>query len=600
MLPLSILSVIGESVAKNKGVSILLLVLSIVFVMIDSVALPRLTVEIVSNITNIKLMQVLLLYSVVCFIVRSMAQAYVDSKINILYDSISNNLLTRLIGRIHMNYETDISKLDTTVMTTYYEKMNSSIIDLVSNMKYRKIAIIIITTVFLNYAFYNSIAFGALSTLVLLILVSISVYTLNTSTRINDKTEKRRNRFLGVFADYINNMIPIYTHGTNIQEQDAIMNKSYVINEENQKNMDEISYRRIVMYVLFVVTILGLLYALVRYFPSIKSGPKSTLAILIFSLLVQFGHFSIYFIPTVEQMSRYGSIQREMETLDARDSRHKDDDERSYYPPSSSGGVVAGLYGNLRDMSSNVYQNIKSNVAHPLRIQERFGGADADADYSVRARDVTYRDIIQGKSLDIGSGERVAIMGEIGCGKSTFIKCVGRFLPIHGGAIYVGGRNIHDPSYPIHSYRRMIGYVPQHISLFNRSIYENIFYGTNMSDHQKRAVLDELNVESILGDLSRPVGINGANVSGGQRQLIYVIRNIIHPDKRILLLDEPTISLDADTKGYMLDLFRRTKGKTLIIITHDADCIKVVDRVIQFEKSHTWGGSFYFRSCCIV
>jgi energy-coupling factor transporter ATP-binding protein EcfA2 len=64
-----------------------------------------------------------------------------------------------------------------------------------------------------------------------------------------------------------------------------------------------------------------------------------------------------------------------------------------------------------------------------------------------------------------------------------------------------------------------------------------------------------------------------------------VLRNIIHPEKRILLLDEPTISLDPNIKEYMLNIILNTKNKTVVVITHDSDCLKVVDRVISFDKA---------------
>ena len=599
MLSLSILSIIGESIVKNKGVSILLLVLSVLFIMIDSFALPKLTIAIVENIANIGTLKWLIVYSILCFIIRSLAQGLVDSKINIIYDDISNNLLSRLINRIHFNYETDISKLDTTVMATYYEKMNSSIIDLVSNMKYRKMAIIVITTVFLNYSFYNSLAFGALSTMVILTLIGLSAYMLNSSATINNETETRRNRFLGVFNDYISNIIPIYTHGTGESEVNQMLDRSETIHKESQKNLDMISLRRIATYVTTVVVILSLFYALVRYFPSIKNSSKRNIAILLFSLLVQFGHFSIYFIPTVEQMSKYGSIQNELDEgylkkdddrlIGGRDDDKliggRDDDDENSYMRKEKNTVYGNVYGNIKTMTSNVYTNVKTNVQHPFRVSAHSQESFVDGSYSIRVQDVYYRNILKGITLYIEDGEKVAIVGEIGSGKSTLLKCIGRFLPIHGGAIYVGGRDIHDPSYPLMEYRRIIGYVPQHISLFNRSIYDNIFYGMDLSEDQKLSYVDSLGIASIYGDLNRNVGVNGVNLSGGQRQLVYVLRNIIHPEKRILLLDEPTISLDPNIKEYMLNIIRNTKNKTVVVITHDSDCLKVVDRVISFDKA---------------
>ena len=289
-------------------------------------------------------------------------------------------------------------------------------------------------------------------------------------------------------------------------------------------------------------------------------------------------------------MSKYGSIQNELDEGYLRKDDDKliggrDDDDENSYMRKEKNTVYGNVYGNIKTMTSNVYTNVKTNVQHPFRVSAHSQESFVDGSYSIRVQDVYYRNILKGVTLYIEDGEKVAIVGEIGSGKSTLLKCIGRFLPIHGGAIYVGGRDIHDPSYPLMEYRRIIGYVPQHISLFNRSIYDNIFYGMDLSEDQKRSYVDSLGIASIYGDLNRNVGVNGVNLSGGQRQLVYVLRNIIHPEKRILLLDEPTISLDPNIKEYMLNIIRNTKNKTVVVITHDSDCLKVVDRVISFDKA---------------
>jgi ABC-type bacteriocin/lantibiotic exporter with double-glycine peptidase domain len=91
-------------------------------------------------------------------------------------------------------------------------------------------------------------------------------------------------------------------------------------------------------------------------------------------------------------------------------------------------------------------------------------------------------------------------------------------------------------------------------------------------------------VRNFFGnDLKRKVGNNGAVLSGGQRQLLYILRNIIQPSRKIIILDEPTVGLDPNCKKYLLELLNRIHDKTIIIVTHDDDILKIVDRVLFME-----------------
>jgi ATP-binding cassette subfamily C protein LapB len=186
-------------------------------------------------------------------------------------------------------------------------------------------------------------------------------------------------------------------------------------------------------------------------------------------------------------------------------------------------------------------------------------------------------------SLKIAPGERVAIIGRSGSGKSTIAKLIAGLYEPMEGAVLVGGVDTRqlDPQ----QLRRSIGAVPQDPFLFNGTVRVNIAYGaehvddaTMMRAAQEAGVDEFIKTHPMGYDL--PVGERGALLSGGQRQAIVLARALVG-DTSMLLLDEPSSSLDA---GAELALRKRLvalrPGETLVLITHRLQLLDVVDRVI--------------------
>ena len=153
------------------------------------------------------------------------------------------------------------------------------------------------------------------------------------------------------------------------------------------------------------------------------------------------------------------------------------------------------------------------------------------------------------------------------------------FYKINEGNILVDGQNIND--YNIGSIRKNISYINQNTKLFNLSVYDNILYGNEHKDKKYvDNIIKSMNIENIYKNLEKGletnVGVDGDKLSGGQKQITFLIRELIG-DKKIFILDEPTSALDDINKQLILDLIKKIKGKTVIIITHDMDFTKYVD-----------------------
>ena len=196
-------------------------------------------------------------------------------------------------------------------------------------------------------------------------------------------------------------------------------------------------------------------------------------------------------------------------------------------------------------------------------------------------------EVIKGISLKINPGEKTAIIGSTGAGKSTIINLITRFYEINSGKIYVDGFSIQDIE--LNSLRDNIGIVLQDVFLYADSIYNNItLFDKSVKKSDVINSAKEIGVHDFI--MTLPDGYNfniqerGQMLSSGQRQLIAFLRVYIrNPD--ILILDEATSSVDSYSEEIIQKATKKlTKGKTSIIIAHRLATIKNADKIVVLER----------------
>lgn len=195
------------------------------------------------------------------------------------------------------------------------------------------------------------------------------------------------------------------------------------------------------------------------------------------------------------------------------------------------------------------------------------------------------RPIFERFSLRLYPGQRVGLVGQSGGGKSTLFVLLQRFYDIEQGSITIDGQDISKVTQQ--SLREAISVVPQDISLFHRSIRENIRYGRpNASDDEvlRAAIAARCDfVETLPEGLDTMVGDRGVKLSGGQRQRIAIARAFLK-DAPILLLDEATAALDSESEEAVREaLSRLMRGRTVIAIAHRLATLRNFDRVVVLK-----------------
>ena len=188
-------------------------------------------------------------------------------------------------------------------------------------------------------------------------------------------------------------------------------------------------------------------------------------------------------------------------------------------------------------------------------------------------------------SLRIQPGQRVGLVGQSGGGKSSLFVLLQRFYDVRQGSITIDGQDISRVTQQ--SLRQAISVVPQDISLFHRSILENIRYGRpNATDDEvlRAAIAARCDfVESLPEGLATMVGDRGVKLSGGQRQRIAIARAFLK-DAPILLLDEATAALDSESEEAIREaLARLMRGRTVIAIAHRLATLRNFDRVVLLK-----------------
>jgi ATP-binding cassette subfamily B protein len=199
------------------------------------------------------------------------------------------------------------------------------------------------------------------------------------------------------------------------------------------------------------------------------------------------------------------------------------------------------------------------------------------------------KEVIHSFNLDISSGEKIAIVGPTGAGKTTIVKLLMRFYDVNSGEIIIDGKNIKDITR--NSLRECFGMVLQDTWLFSGTIKENIAYGKENArdeeivDAAKVAMADHF-INTLPGGYDFLLTEEADNISAGQKQLLTIARAVL-ANKKILILDEATSNIDTETEERIqVAMDNLSEGKTSFIIAHRLSTIKNADKILVLNKGN--------------
>ena len=192
-------------------------------------------------------------------------------------------------------------------------------------------------------------------------------------------------------------------------------------------------------------------------------------------------------------------------------------------------------------------------------------------------------------NLEIKAGERVALVGRSGSGKTTVVNLLPRFVIPNKGKVLIDGENINNLT--LANLRQHFALVSQDVFLFDGSLKDNVRYSRpDASEEEILAALKAANLSELVANhpdgLNQPVGANGSQLSGGQRQRVSIARAILK-NAPILLLDEATSALDNESEHLVQEALEHLmRGRTSIIVAHRLTTIENADRIIVMDEGH--------------
>ena len=409
--------------------------------------------------------------------------------------------------------------------------------------------------VIISYFFYVNYKLGCVALLFLIILFSYnwSNYDkcINTSSVRYKYFEKKSEEI----HDKLSNIFSIYSAGNVDKELDIFYKNTGAYIDKFEDNLKCINYNKFVNIILLLLSFIVLNFMVIYFYYK----KEISLTLLIATLLT-----ITYYIPCFYTI-----------TSTFRELIHS-----------------LGVFREIDPFIKDIYLYDKENKENKKYEEKNGINNDKIIKYgNIEIKNLSFsydgiNNVIKNISLNIKAGDKIAITGNSGNGKSTLIKLLMGYYKVDNNMIYIDNIDINE--YELNNLRTQISYVNQNTKLFNTTIIENIKYGTYMTDKDVISIINDIGINDLYSNLEHgynsKVGVGGDKLSGGQRQMVHILRCFGKKNK-IIILDEPTSSMDVYTKSLIMKAIKKlSKNCTLIIITHDKELLQLVEKVVVIKS----------------
>ena len=521
--------------------------MTLVYIPLKLLGMPHLYGKLISNIKEIKMDTSIKYFSLLILLwafvqLCKIFSSYIHSKIFPKFSSyIRNNIINTIIDKYKTNYE-ELQMGDAITKIIKAPWLLEDIFDIVEEFIFNNI-IIVISSFF--YLFYYNKNLGLIY-LVSMILVFILCYVfVNSCKKYVDNSETIYDYTHNEIEDTLSNLMSIYTSQKTKYEKNRLKDFSTKVYKAEQGIYNCNNKYQLIFSAFFIAIFIILNYYSFHIYKNNKIKLDILIAIIIinYSLLTSFMRVYYYSRKLSDIIGRTGVFLSYIEGLPHTSKENKFKLEN-----------IKKINIDVKNLT--FYYNPKNIVLNNINLK-------------IKQNDV------------------IGLIGSIGSGKSTLGKLLIRLKDPKNGNILLN--NVDISKINIDNLRNIIYYIPQQPNLFNRTLFSNIIYGINrkISEKEIYKILDELDVANANNKFKqkmfKKVGKNGSHLSGGQRQLVWLIRCILK-DSKVIILDEPTASLDDISKLQIIEFIKKySKNKIIIIITHDKSLLKYVNRIIELK-----------------
>lgn len=403
------------------------------------------------------------------------------------------------------------------------------------------ITFIITVISILSYILYINLEIGGITIFIFIIFVICFYITLTKIKKYSCERSSQEKILMTHVDDILSNSLTVLSC-RKVNDEKDYLNNQHLIYDKKFENQLWYSSKGFYLFSIFTTIILiALMYIIIRNFKMNKITSNDTMKLAVIII------FFIRFIKTA--ISRITTI-------------------------------VIG-HGKLEDMENNVTKiltetinnGVKENI--PITGDIVFKNVSFEYNKKNENNENTNEKVraLHNVSFKIKPLDRVAFIGTNGSGKSTIIKLIMGYYNVSKGEVLHNGVNVSEINREY--LRSKITIINQNIVLFNRSIIDNICYGNNIPKEKVIQILKKIHIMRVFKNqpngLETLAGLHGSNLSGGQKQIIHLLRSYLS-NKPIIIMDEPTASIDNIHKKYIIRMINEmSKKSTLIIVTHDEE-----------------------------
>ena len=455
-------------------------------------------------------------------------QELIDAKYTTKMEhTIRMDLLSKISIKQEFNYET----MDGGDTITNIKTIPTNVITFIDRIATWLITPIINITMIGGYLIWINAPLGLKIMGILVAYSACNYAVLQSVPQDAQQQEVEEAALINQIDDSLNNTLSIMMCNYTNQEMKVISKQHDIFNSFMTKNLKKRGYGAMITGILIVVALAAIVWLIFQSYRN-KTVSKENMIIMLLISISLIRMVRMYSNRTVQAFLQYAKIIRNNDFI--QDLAHKT------IPDGPKSGFA--IHGNI----------VFNDVSYA------YDGSDGKA--------------LDHVSFKIRAKDRVAIVGSSGSGKTTILKLIMGFGRPSDGSVLIDG---HDVRQIRRKYlRKHISLVPQSIKLFNRSIMDNICYGSPDLDPERvKNELKSLHVMRVFNalpdGLDSVVGKNGDKLSGGQKQIVYLLRCYFRRTP-IVLMDEPTSALDGENAKYvrrMIDAMSR--HATLIVVTHD-------------------------------
>lgn len=551
--PVTQFTLIREFISQNPQIFVFYMLFLLILPLQD-VGLPHFYGKIVQQIQSRQSYQKTFIYVVAIIICIQLVNGLLDLEEMTLQPKMMDFLHTKIVRHIFEKYSTSMEDLKTGDLFAKLIKLPFAFYDYLEIWRYFIIPQLLVYVLTGVYLYHKDnvigVAFGVMIALVTAMIMIIP----QMCHGISMQRDKNFNELNEAIDEMMKNMPAILNAGLYSEEEKVLKGFQDRYSKFTRMSMMCMIYCKMVFVVVYLAFIV---YFFWRCYNRIKEGAMSAGVFVTLFTIIMYTTNSMWKIvyQVKDVIFRIGTIKESMKVFDPLE-------KPAEVAPVTSTEPVSGKIE-------------KDDVIVFDTVTFRYPRTDVDDA------------VLNRFNLRIKRGERVLLVGKIGSGKSTALKLIMKYHLPHAGHLYLEG--VPYETIPLEELRSRIGYVPQNPILFNRTIYENINYGKrHVSREEVSELIKTLGMEGTFAKfkqgLDTPVGKNGNALSGGQRQILWIMRVILQ-NPEVLLLDEPTASIDAETKELVQKLIEHAmEGRTVIGVTHDPFLHKLATRIITLDN----------------